>query len=108
METVTTSDPPIRTCVGCRQRRPQHELVRCVLDADGTARVSRTAPGRGGWICGVECIEAARTRRGFERAWRLRSVADAYDRLRDELNRPNGEGGDRRRPCETDDDERVH
>ncbi|MCB0968783.1 MAG: YlxR family protein [Ilumatobacter sp.] len=105
---MTTSDRAIRTCVGCRQRRPQRELFRCVIDADGHARVSRTAPGRGGWICGVDCLDAARKTRGFERAWRVRSAADVDDRLRDELNRANEQGGDRRRRCETDDDERVH
>ena len=52
METVTTSDAPIRTCVGCRQRRPQHELVRCVLDADGqvdgeaTVKTFKRTPGQ--------------------------------------------------------------
>ena len=63
-------DGPIRTCVGCRERRPQRDLVRCVLDADGSVRIDRDAPGRGAWLCGAECLDAARRRRGFDRAFR--------------------------------------
>jgi len=89
--TTTPSDPrrPIRTCVGCRSRRPQDELHRCVLDADGAARISRTAPGRGAWICGAGCLDAARRNRGFQRAWRTDVPPDTFDRLRTELSEPN-------------------
>ena len=47
-EMARHSDPPgpIRTCIGCRARRPQAELVRCVLGADG---VARRPAGRGSW-----------------------------------------------------------
>jgi uncharacterized protein len=63
---------PLRTCVGCRQRRPQRELVRCVVAADGHPVVSRTAGGRGAWLCvpSGPCFELAVRRRAFERAWR--------------------------------------
>lgn len=84
------SDPhvPIRTCVGCRQRRPQAELLRCVLGADGVVRVDRVAPGRGAWVCGPACIEPARRRRAFDRAWRTVVPAGAIERLADELTSP--------------------
>jgi predicted RNA-binding protein YlxR (DUF448 family) len=76
-----SNDPagPIRTCVGCRAKRPQAELVRCVLDADGVAHVDRPRAGRqgrsgrggrGAWLCGIECLEPAMRRGGFERAWK--------------------------------------
>ena len=89
METTTRSDRhvPIRTCVGCRSRRPQTELSRCVIDASGTARVSRTAPGRGAWICGPGCVESAR--RGFQRAWRAEVTAQMLEHLRAELSEQN-------------------
>lgn len=66
---------PIRTCVGCGRQAPQAELVRVAL-VDGEAVVDRRAPGRGAWLCGVDCLAAARKRRGFRRAWRT-DVADA-------------------------------
>jgi uncharacterized protein len=62
---------PIRTCVGCRAQRPQSALVRCVLAADGLAHVDRHGAGRGAWLCGIDCLEPATRRRGFERAWRV-------------------------------------
>ena len=84
METTTLSDrsTPIRTCVGCRQPRTQLELHRCALAPDGSPLVSRTAPGRGAWICGTGCLDAARTARGFERAWRRPVPPHVLDELR--------------------------
>jgi uncharacterized protein len=91
---TTKADPaifgPIRTCVGCRERRPQHDLVRLVVTATGGVEISRTAPGRGAWICRVGCIgdvpsahcmTAARRRRAFDRAWRCGAAPGALDAL---------------------------
>jgi predicted RNA-binding protein YlxR (DUF448 family) len=61
----------VRTCVGCRTRRPQDELLRVVRRRDGTLDVGRTAPGRGAWLCHDEaCLDLALRRRAFERAYR--------------------------------------
>ena len=81
------SDPhiPIRTCIGCRQRRPQAELLRCVIDADAVVRIDRHAPGRGAWLCGSGCIEPARRRKAFDRAWRTAVPAAAIEQLADEM-----------------------
>ena len=58
--------------MGCRAKRPQPELVRVVRLADGSLTVSRTAPGRGAWLCAgsVECLRAAVQRKAFARALR--------------------------------------
>jgi uncharacterized protein len=85
LTTYTERHVPVRTCTGCRRRRAQHELVRCVLGDDGRAVVSRTAPGRGAWLCGPECVRAAIVRRGFDRAWRVRVAADALESLEEDL-----------------------
>jgi len=60
----------MRTCIGCRATRPQHELIRCALTPEGSAIVSRTAPGRGAWLCSPACLPTAKRKRAFERAWR--------------------------------------
>ncbi|NBV73973.1 MAG: YlxR family protein [Actinobacteria bacterium] len=78
---------PIRSCVGCRARRPQGELARCVIDATGSVGVSRTAPGRGAWICGPGCLEAARRSRGFQRAWKREVDEGALEPLAALLDR---------------------
>jgi predicted RNA-binding protein YlxR (DUF448 family) len=83
---TTTADHrhPVRTCVGCRQRRDQADLVRIALGADGVAVADRHAPGRGAWICGPACLETAIARRAFDRAWRTRVAPAAFDALRGE------------------------
>ena len=61
---------PVRTCVGCRERASQSELIR--LAWDGTSVfVSRTAPGRGAWVHPrSECTDKL-TRKGvLSRAFR--------------------------------------
>ncbi len=56
---------PIRTCVGCRSRRPQHVLIRVTRSSDGAVSIGRGLPGRGAYVCAkAECIdEALRTGR---------------------------------------------
>jgi predicted RNA-binding protein YlxR (DUF448 family) len=81
----------MRTCVGCRATLPIERLTRCVLTPGG-AVVSRTAPGRGAWICSAACVTAAARKRGFERAWRrpvpdgaLAGLTDAFEPTHDNM-----------------------
>ncbi|MEO1060046.1 MAG: YlxR family protein [Actinomycetota bacterium] len=61
---------PVRTCIGCRTRRPAAELRRLAV-VEGTVRFGRTLPGRGAWLCpDQDCWELAVKRRAFERAFR--------------------------------------
>ncbi|MDQ4124802.1 MAG: YlxR family protein [Actinomycetota bacterium] len=61
---------PVRTCAGCRARRPKDELIRVVRGPDGAARLDEPGlGGRGAYTCPDEgCI-----RRAFETG-RLRRV----------------------------------
>jgi uncharacterized protein len=62
---------PERTCLGCRQRRPQGELVRLTAAGGSVAPAWPGAPGRGAYLCAAEeCLEAAQKRRAFARAFR--------------------------------------
>ena len=74
------SAPPVRTCVGCRERAAQAELLRVVAeiraDASRTGRVvpdpNRRAPGRGAHVHPTpRCLELALRRRAFTRALRV-------------------------------------
>jgi uncharacterized protein len=65
---ATTADRrPSRSCVACRTRRPQEELVRVTLVAgrltpDGPEGASRR-PGRGAYLCpDAMCVERALAR----------------------------------------------
>ena len=60
-------------------RRPASSSSRCTLASDG-AVVSRTAPGRGAWLCSIGLLRhAVRSQGGFERAWR-RAVPGSHTR----------------------------
>jgi len=62
---------PERTCVGCRQRRGQTELVRLVAEDGRAVPAWPGAPGRSAYVCPEEmCLEAAEKRRAFARAFR--------------------------------------
>ena len=39
-------------------------------------------------MCGIDCLEPARRRRAFDRAWRTSVPPAAIDRLRDEMADP--------------------
>jgi hypothetical protein len=72
---MTTLTHPVRTCVGCRSRKEQQLLTRYVPNEMGQPVVSRTASGRGAWMCAesASCFEAATKVRAFDRAWKTRS-----------------------------------
>ena len=76
---------PIRSCAGCRRRRPQAELIRIVRRPDGTASVDSgtleapargrppaRVPGRGAYVCRDEsCADQAARSGALGRALRL-------------------------------------
>ena len=90
---MTTPDTriaaPHRTCIGCRQARPQSELVRCTLRSPSGspqgAHVSRTAAGRGAWLCSMKCYETAMQRKAFDRSWKRSVPPEAVLALGDSL-----------------------
>jgi len=62
---------PERTCVGCRRRRGQDELVRLVAARGRVVPARPGAPGRSAYLCPEEaCLEAAEKKRAFARAFR--------------------------------------
>jgi predicted RNA-binding protein YlxR (DUF448 family) len=93
---------PVRTCVGCRARSPQADLIRVVRGRDGVARVDDAwergdargrAEGRGAYLCPRRsCIVRARRSGSLKRALGVETVTP--DGLTDELLRrfPEEEG----------------
>jgi len=62
---------PERTCVGCRRRRPQGDLIRFALRDGRLTLAGPGAPGRGAYVCPERsCLDAALGRRAFARALR--------------------------------------
>jgi predicted RNA-binding protein YlxR (DUF448 family) len=93
---------PIRTCAGCRTRRPQSELLRVVKAPDGTvgpdprqidagARTRGRAPGRGAYVCfDRSCVHEAFRSGRLRRTLRCDDVLP--EGLREELLRRAGSG----------------
>ena len=51
---------PLRTCMGCNEKKPKKELVRIVKNKEGQISLDKTgkASGRGAYICdSAECLE---------------------------------------------------
>lgn len=89
---------PIRTCVACRRRRPQHELVRVAATPEGVRLdPERRRPGRGAYVCPeAECLAAARRREGrtLRRALRVGEAEDVVDVLAAVSGGPPQEDGE--------------
>jgi predicted RNA-binding protein YlxR (DUF448 family) len=70
--------------VGCRRKALQVELLRIARSLEGQLLVSRTAPGRGAWLCkgSPSCVDLAERRRAFDRAFRAPVGAAAVNALR--------------------------
>ena len=66
----------VRTCVGCRQRASQSELIRIVAQGNALV-VDRQGSGRGAWLHNAKsCLETALERKAFGRALRLSKQLD--------------------------------
>jgi uncharacterized protein len=79
---------PVRTCIACRAKRPQTELIRIARSRDGRVAVDERggAPGRGAYVCpGQSCIDRALASDGLRRA--LRHGGALPGGLHDELTR---------------------
>jgi predicted RNA-binding protein YlxR (DUF448 family) len=70
-------DGPERSCVGCRHKRAQADLIRLRLEA-GRVRLARPgAPGRSAYLCpDPDCLAAAGKRRAFGRAFHGPATVD--------------------------------
>ncbi|MEF2280021.1 YlxR family protein [Deinococcus sp. YIM 134068] len=58
---------PERSCVACRRKRPQGELVRITRTAEGWRVLAGKRTGRGAYVCAdsPECWAEKRLRRAF-------------------------------------------
>lgn len=76
---------PLRTCMGCNEKKPKKELVRIVKNKDGEIFIDRTgkADGRGAYICdSIECLEKVIKSKRLERVLETQIPEEVYNNLR--------------------------
>ena len=62
---------PLRTCMGCNDKKPKKELIRIVKNKDGIITIDETGKqeGRGAYICNnIDCLEKVVKSKRLERA----------------------------------------
>jgi predicted RNA-binding protein YlxR (DUF448 family) len=78
---VVSTARPIRTCVGCRSRAHQDDLLRVTAE-DGRVvpDPKRRSSGRGAYVHPTrKCVTAANARRAFAKALRIGGPLDPTD-----------------------------
>ena len=76
---------PLRTCMGCNEKKPKKESVRIVKNKDGKIFIDRTgkADGRGAYICdSIECLEKVIKSKRLERVLETQIPEEVYNNLR--------------------------
>lgn len=76
---------PLRTCMGCNEKKPKKELVRIVKNKDGEIFIDRTgkADGRGAYICdSLECLEKVIKSKRLEKVLEIQIPEEVYNNLR--------------------------
>ena len=78
---------PLRQCLGCREMKPKNELFRVVRMTDGTVHpdLKGKIPGRGAYLCSIQCLEKAIKARSLERMLGVSVPKSVYESLQTEL-----------------------
>lgn len=80
---VTKKTKRQRSCIACGRVAGKGEFCRIVRGQDGVAMVDETGrvPGRGAYVCSVDCFDAACKTRKLDRALRMTLGSDDYERI---------------------------
>lgn len=79
---------PMRSCCGCREKKPKKELVRIVRSPNGEVFVDATSKmaGRGVYICNnPECLKKAEKSKALSRALECEIPSEVIERLQGEI-----------------------
>lgn len=76
---------PLRTCMGCNEKKPKKELIRIVKNKDGIISIDKTGKkeGRGTYICdNVACLDKVVKSKRLEKVLESKISEDIYNNLR--------------------------
>ncbi|RMD95467.1 MAG: YlxR family protein [Calditrichaeota bacterium] len=79
-----SSHIPIRTCIGCRQKKSKYELLRIVRTPQGTLEVDPEAkkPGRGAYFCYDEkCVKTGMKKKRIQHSLNVIPPANFMEEL---------------------------
>ena len=76
---------PLRTCMGCNERKPKKDLIRIVKSKEGIIQIDATGKleGRGAYICNKpECLEKIKKNKRLEKVLEQQISEEIYNNLR--------------------------
>ena len=79
---------PMRTCIGCNEKKPKKELIRVVKASESIVFIDFTgkANGRGAYIChDTSCLEKAIKTKRLSRAFEMPIDNEVYEKLKSEI-----------------------
>lgn len=76
---------PLRTCIGCKCKKPKKELIRIIRTSEGKIEIDKTGKksGRGAYLCGnVGCLDIAFRKNNLNRSLKQDIPLQTLDELR--------------------------
>jgi predicted RNA-binding protein YlxR (DUF448 family) len=76
---------PLRTCIGCKCKKPKKEMIRIVRTPDGKIIIDKTGKksGRGAYLCSdVKCLDAAFKENSLNKSLKQDIPLQTLDELR--------------------------
>ena len=74
-----------RTCMGCNNKKDKRELIRIVINKEGSISIDKTGKleGRGAYICdNIECVDKVIKTKRLERVLESKIDEEIYKNLR--------------------------
>lgn len=81
---------PERTCIACRKKFPQSEMMRVSLDKEGNIRFDekKRNNGRGAYICkNKECMQKCIKSKALNRAYKTNVPEKVYDEIKSKVEK---------------------
>lgn len=79
---------PVRTCIGCKCKKPKKEMIRIIRTPDGKIEIDKTGkkPGRGAYLCvNVKCLDFTFKEKSLNKSLKQDIPPQVLDELRKAL-----------------------
>jgi len=76
---------PIRTCIGCQNKKPKREMLRIIKTPEGNFEIDATGKktGRGAYLCySIECLNIAIDEKRINRTFKKDIPVQIIDELK--------------------------